>query len=398
LDELKRLYPNQIFLSNSMSMVKPVIILVKARRRSEPLATETLGEDILSSLLAIQTEKIMRTSNSGAGASSGAGGVGSRFSSGENDNHSVSGASGFMRGDRRHHNHHGSGSGGGTKKPNFKKKVESFDEAMKNKVVSEMNKISPQNYDSVLQSLIGVYSRIADEEHPWVFRLILTNATRQHVFAELYINLYKDIMGTSSEDKNAGEKILQEFLDQHKETILSELSNGDNYDDFCEANKLKTSRIGLSIFLAEASNKDLIPINVIGAHAVKLVEIIEEIRANAVKISKESTENQIECVIRFFTLLAKTKLGRAGFRGCVENIGKILTREKEEKKLSPKSRFAIMDFVEDMDKKIKERSATASASASVSASASASASTTDIKSPPASTNTPAGPYRPKNIS
>ena len=381
---MKRLYPNQIFLSNSMSMVKPVIILVKARHPSE-LATEALGEDIIASLLAIQTEKVMRSTNSGAGGNIVTGGSnGGRFSSSEHDG-------GFVRGDRRHNNHHGGG-GGASKKPNFKKKVESFDEAMKNKVVSEMNKISEQNYDSVLQSLIGVYSRIADEEHPWVFRLILTNATRQHVFAELYINLYKDIMGTSSEDKLVGEKILQEFLDQHKETILSELSNGDNYDDFCEANKLKTSRVGLSIFLAEASNKDLIPINVIGVHATKLVEVVEEIRGNASKISKESTENQIECVLRFFSLLSKTKIGRAGFRGCVENIGKILVTEKEEKKLSPKARFAIMDFVEEMDKKIKERSVAAAAAPQVVA--------TSTKSPPASTagpSGPAGPYRPKNM-
>jgi len=395
-----------------MSMVKPVNILVKARRSD--FVSEVLEEGIISSLTSIQTEKIMRSSGGGV--------AGGRFTMGDSDgavsnssSQSASGAGGssmgasggFVRGERRHHNNEHRQQHSTSKKPNFKKKVESFDEAMKNKIVSEMNKISPQNYDSVLQSLVGVYSRIADEEHPWVFRLILTNATRQHVFAELYINLYKDIMGTTKEDKLTGEKILQEYLDQHKDTILSELSNGDNYDDFCEANKLKTSRVGLSIFLAEASNKDLIPISVIGVHATKLVEVVEEIRANASKISKESTENQIECVLRFFTLLSKTKIGRAGFRVCVDNINTILTREKVEKLLSPKARFAIMDFIDDMNKKIAERTAATTTATATAAATSAAATPASVSISPSTesdvaTSSPPGEkskavYRPKHM-
>jgi hypothetical protein len=123
---------------------------------------------------------------------------------------------------------------------------------------------------------------------------------------------------------------------------------------------------------------------VIGIHAIKLVEVVEEIRKNASTISKESTENQIECVLRFFSLLAKTKLGRVGFRNCVENIGLILTREKEEKKLSPKARFAIMDFIDDMEKRLKERATTVAAAAATAATTAA------------SPDTPT-PYRPKNM-
>jgi hypothetical protein len=316
---------------------------------------EILDSVMVNSLLAIQTEKVLRS----VGANSGSGGENQR-----GNHHSQGNTSHTGHTSHTSHTSHTGNSGSGNKfaskagdvlkKPAFKKKVDSFDDAMKNKIVSDLNKISQQNYESVLKNIVGVYSRIADDERPWALRLIITNATRQHVFADLYVSLYRDIVKSSPEDKVTAEKILQEFLNQHKETILTELSNGDNYDEFCEANKVKTSRIGLSIFLAEASNINMIPPEIIGKHAAVLVDVLDTIRLNASTIPKESSENQVDCVLKFFTIVAKTKLSRSGFQICLKKINDLSETERKEKKLSPKGRFAIMGFVEDMFKKTKE--------------------------------------------
>ena len=242
------------------------------------------------------------------------------------------------------------------KKPSIKPKPTSFDDAMKQKIVGDLNKVTPQNYDSILKSLHGVCSRLSDDEHPWALRLILENATRQHVFATTYVRLYKDIAKSRSEDVKTANEILTEFMTVHIEKILTSIDNGDNYDEFCAANKMKTKLAGHSIVLAEAANIGIVPLSILGPHATGLVgvlgTIIESANNKTKEIPRETTENGKKCILDFFKTLAKTKADKEGFQKCVISIRSIVDQEKKDKYLSPKARFALMDFVEEMTKAI----------------------------------------------
>jgi hypothetical protein len=244
------------------------------------------------------------------------------------------------------------------KKPSLKPKPTSFDDAMKQKIVGDLNKITPVNYDSILKSLRGICSRLSDEEHPWALRLILENATHQHVFATTYVRLYKDIASDRKTDIKIANGILTEFMESHRDAILTSVENGDNYDEFCAANKMKTKLAGHSIVLAEAANMGIIPLSKLGPHAVSLVDVLGKVITSADSkekvIPKETTENSIKCIIDFFTTLSKTKADKEGFQKCILSVKELLETEKKEKHLSPKARFAIMDFVEDMNKVIQE--------------------------------------------
>jgi hypothetical protein len=244
------------------------------------------------------------------------------------------------------------------KKPSVKPKPTSFDEAMKQKIVGDLNKITPANYDTILKSLRGICSRLSDDEHPWALRLILENATRQHVFATTYVQLYKDIAADRKKDIKIANEILKEFIDSHREKILTSVDNGENYDEFCAANKMKTQLAGHSIVLAEAANMGIIPLDSLGPHASGLVDVLGKVILSAddkdKAIPKETTENSIKCIIDFFTTLAKTKASKEGFQHCIRCIGSLLDTEKKEKHLSPKARFALMDFVDGMKKIITE--------------------------------------------
>lgn len=239
-------------------------------------------------------------------------------------------------------------------KTTFKKKAESFDDAMRMKIIADLNKLSDKNYDVILKQIQALYSRISDDQKPWALRLIVDNSTKQHIYAGEYMRLFMDITKDTPEDRSLGSSILQESVNQHEEKILTEITNGESYDDFCEANKVKTSRIGLSIVIGEACNLGLIPPNVIGQHAINLLQTMQKIRDKSDTTSKEAIENQTECVLQFFKTIAKTKITRDGFQKCISDFETILEEEKKEKKLNPKARFALMDFVDEMKKNYRE--------------------------------------------
>jgi len=244
------------------------------------------------------------------------------------------------------------------KKPSLKPKPTSFDDAMKQKIVGDLNKITPANYDMILKSLRGICSRLSDDEHPWALRLVLENATRQHVFATTYVRLYKDIASDRAKDIKIANEILTEFMNGHRDAILTSIDNGDNYDEFCAANKMKTRLVGHSIVLAEAANMGIIPIQHLGPHAVNLVSVLGKVIAAAddkeKSIPKETTENSVKCILDFFVTLSKTKSDKDGFQKCIASIDTLLVAEKREKHLSPKARFALMDFVDEMKKSIAD--------------------------------------------
>lgn len=235
-------------------------------------------------------------------------------------------------------------------KSSFKKKAESFDDAMRMKIVADLNKISDKNYDVIVEEIQKLYSRISQDLKKDILKMIIDNSTKQHIYAKEYVRMFMDLTKESKEERAVGGGLLLEAINNHEKLILDTLSNGESYDDFCEANKVKTSRIGLSIMIGEACNLGMIPPVTIGQHAMNLIQTMEKIRNNAKDINRETVENQTECVLQFFRTIAKTKIAKDGFQKCITTLKDILQMEKMEKKLNPKARFALMDFVDDMDK------------------------------------------------
>lgn len=235
-------------------------------------------------------------------------------------------------------------------KTTFKKKAESFDDAMRMKIIADLNKLTDKNYEVIVAEIQKLYSRISHDLKGEILKLILDNSTKQHIYSKEYMRMFMDLTKDSKEERNLGSSLLMSTMKNHEKMILETLSNGESYDDFCEANKVKTSRIGLSITLGESCNLGMIPPTLIGQHAMTLLRTMETIRTNAKSTNREATENQTECVLHFFRTIAKTKILRDGFQSCIQEFTTILQNEKKEKKLNPKARFALMDFVDDMKK------------------------------------------------
>lgn len=295
--------------------------------------TDILDETTVTNIGSIRTEKIMKSSHDGI----------------RGDRHTNTRT--FTKRDDSSYSREKSS----IQKPVLKKKATSFDEAMKQKITTELNKISPTNYQAILNSIDAIYGRLSDDEHEWALRLIMENASHQHIFAEQYVNLYKDLIIKNNKDMKLANTLLVSFMNEHKNIILTNIDNGDNYDEFCKANKQKVSSIGMSVLLGEVVNKNMIPVEDVAKHAIAMIETLKDIRSKATDVPKETTENSINCVLQFFTVVSKTKLTKPGFKDCVSRIHEFMDEEIKDRKMSPKARFSVMNFVEDIEKLIKEK-------------------------------------------
>jgi hypothetical protein len=145
-----------------------------------------------------------------------------------------------------------------------------------------------------------------------------------------------------------GNKLLDNLLSSHCDVLMERMSNGVSYDEFCEANKLKVSRIGISKVIGEGINIGIVPILRVGEYTTKLLETLRKVRleSGSSDCPKEATENRVSCILNLFDTVGKTKVGRPGFIYSMKIIQSILDEEKKTKLLTSKARFAIMDLLE----------------------------------------------------
>jgi hypothetical protein len=256
-------------------------------------------------------------------------------------------------------NHHSRGRGGGgsgisrgngrAMRVQIKKKPESFDDAIRQQLISELNKVSDLNYDIILKAIQSHYSRFAPDSKEWVLQRIIENGTIQHPFAEVYMRLFKAILDEHSKDdvtESIAEKLMNNLLDTHCDVLMKEVSNGKTYDDFCEANKLKVSRIGISKVIGEGINIGVVPVTRIGDYTNKLLETLYKVRISSTDSPPETTDNRVICILSLFDTVGKTKAGKSGFVSSMASIQKILDEEKKTKLLTSKAKFAIMDLLD----------------------------------------------------
>jgi hypothetical protein len=308
---------------------------------------EIFSPEQIRNLQAIEGEPITR--GSGISARGGRGGSTTGFTG-----HSFTPGSGSGSGGGRHGHGHGRGGGVASSHPRamrvqIKKKAESFDEAIRQQLVSELNKVSEMNYPIILKAIQSHYSRFAPESKEWVLQKIIENGTIQHSFAEVYMRLFKAIIDEHSKDGITLEltnKILNSLLDTHCDVLMEELSNGETYDDFCEANKVKLSRIGISKVIGEGINLGIVPITRIGEYTGKLLETLHKVWISSPECLPVATDNRVLCILSLFDVVGKTKAGKPGFIASMESIQSILTEEKTKKLLSSKARFSIMDLLD----------------------------------------------------
>jgi len=131
---------------------------------------------------------------------------------------------------------------------------------------------------------------------------------------------------------------------------LANVSNGNNYDEFCDANKEKEIKKGHAVFVAECINNSMLQRNDCMSKCINSVMgLIPRIKIDVKDNSRESTESRVDGVCCFFVTLAKTKKDKQGYINFITTLRNFVDNEKNtepDTRIPPKAKFALMDLIE----------------------------------------------------
>ena len=230
-------------------------------------------------------------------------------------------------------------------KPDILNKAEKTkDEAIKNEMLGELNKLSKQNFDKILkkvQDILKLHTMFVDYciEHLFIM------ATAQSIFCDLYTEFIKTLKNdfpyveTILNTKCEGFiPMLSEFKDQDEESGYLNNVTKENYDKFCEGVKKKNFKKGFSQFIC-----CLVKNNLVSKQYLR--NNVEGIKQNLEKSLEEPkssfTEDNIMCLVETFTQ----------YMQIVETGDKeFLKMIKSTKGLPSRLKFKIMDLEDALKK------------------------------------------------
>lgn len=212
---------------------------------------------------------------------------------------------------------------------------------------SLLNKLSQNNYDSILDSLLGSINNIVNTDNgnidilsSLIFDLASTNT--------FYSKLYSDLFTTLLEKYDFLKPTFIETLQNYKHSF-AEFRNVDpnvDYNLYCEVNKENEKRKALSAFLVNLANNGLIPAEDI----YELIVIFLNKIHSFINIPK-SSDLVNEVVENIFILNNKELLDKLTDKSKLEYLSKEYTyfsacKSKDFVSLSSKAIFKFMDLNE----------------------------------------------------
>lgn len=236
------------------------------------------------------------------------------------------------------------------RKPKVKQSVDTLDEALKQKITAELNKLTDKSFDKICTNIKDRCSRLSDDGKKWIVQSIVYMAKSQHRFADLFVRFIIEMSTADDIIKEYSVEYIERHSLQIVDAMFEKVDNGDTYSDFCDANKLKHLKRGHAIFIAECVNHKVIKkMEVLNDAINSVMASIPKIKVDIPNVTRESTESRIDIVCSFFTILAKTKRDKPGFKTLIDTVKTIIDNEKtseKEIKLPPKAKFALMDLVD----------------------------------------------------
>jgi len=217
---------------------------------------------------------------------------------------------------------------------------------------SFINKMSDKNYIDMRNKIIEVIDKIVSENSETNLSNIGTNifevASSNRYYSKIYADLYTDL----SEKYNFIREKYQENLKQ----FISLFSNieyvdpNENYDRFCEINKINEKRKSLATFYINLMNNGIIS-------KTEIMQITRNLLADVYKfISLENKKNEVEELTETVALLYKKELYEDDEGHEYEQIegytiSEIIERianskVKDYKSLTNKALFKFMDLID----------------------------------------------------
>jgi len=254
----------------------------------------------------------------------------------------------------------GSPDGNGTPPPPVPKYQSKFknstqpveDKILNNIILSKLNKFSPKTYNEIrdfLYQILGSGEPDLQEMIRDFILLVFKKAAIEETFCALYAKLLSEISGRYSiilTEMHALQKnYIAIFNDIHDPTTR-------DYDVFVEAQKEKRYRRGYSQFIAELIALDILNIDLLRS-TFQLI-LTNMINFGKMEDKKTLLEEYSDCLLRMTKVLKKkntpffVNARKILYDESAKNINEILMNHANYQSISVKTKFMMMDVLENI--------------------------------------------------
>ncbi len=215
-----------------------------------------------------------------------------------------------------------------------------------------INKITDKNYIDIRNKIVEIIEKVVNENSESVLSNIGTNifdiASSNRYFSKIYADLYTDLSSKFDFIKSKYQENLQRFTELFNN--IEYIDPNENYDKFCEINKINEKRKSLASFYINLMNNGIIS-------KEEIMVITRNLLANIYNfISLENKKNEVEELTEIIAILYKKQLYEDDDTECYDdidgyNINEIIekianSKVKDYKSLTNKTLFKFMDLIE----------------------------------------------------
>lgn len=217
---------------------------------------------------------------------------------------------------------------------------------------SLINKLTDKNYKDMCDKIFEIIDKIVSENSGANLSNIGTNifevASSNRYYSKIYANLYTDLSNKYEFIREKYQENLEQFVDLFNN--IEYVDPNENYDRFCEINKINEKRKSLATFYINLMNNGIIS-------QIEIMKITRNLLANVYEfISLENKKNEIEELTEIIAILYNKKLYEDDDGDNYEQIEGYTINEiiekianfkvKDHKSLTNKALFKFMDLID----------------------------------------------------
>jgi len=217
---------------------------------------------------------------------------------------------------------------------------------------SFINKMTDKNYVDMRNKILEIIDKIVSENSETGLSNIGTNifevASSNRYYSKIYADLYSDLSQKYYFIREKYQENLKQFIDLFNN--IEYVDPNENYDRFCEINKINEKRKSLATFYINLMNNGIIPKS-------EIMQITRNLLADVYTfISLENKKNEVEELTETIALLYKKELYEDDDGEYYEQIDGFTISEiiqkvanskvKDYKSLTNKALFKFMDLID----------------------------------------------------
>jgi len=215
--------------------------------------------------------------------------------------------------------------------------IKAFDCKEEGIINSNLNKLSPKNFEKISQNLLEILKNNGDILSMCIEN-IFKKAVSQPTYCEQYIKLIKLFIDNNYDVSDILHDKCQMFTDLLKYKMSDGVESDFDYDEFCETIKEKSYKNGFSKFIGELANYSLIDNAFININIDLFITNLEDkLRENP---KHEFVEDNILCLYKLL-ITCKDK---------VDNMETIIEKIEEFKNcgLIKRLEFKLLDLLDEL--------------------------------------------------